>query len=103
MGTVIAFVGLASVLLFMQASKRGTINNFSAACDILVMPALGVLLWKISTEYGWWTIVIFIASLLVSGFVTGAFRHNLVLSLLVAAQPILAVIFILSAAVCWFV
>lgn len=102
MGTIIAFAGLGSLLVFSQTSKHMLIGPISTIFGLLTIPAGISLLWRISNDFGWWTIAIFIGTSTLIGIFTARHgRKHGDFAMLYAMQPILGAIFSAAAVLSW--
>ena len=103
MGIIVAFGGLGNLLAFAQTAKHMTISKISSFFNLLVVPAAISFLWRISNDFGWWTVLIFIIVSLFIGFMNANQARNNGISSLYFLQPYLGTVFTLCAILCWFV
>lgn len=103
MGTIVAFAGLGSLLNFSQTSRHLLVGPISTIFGLLTIPAGISLLWRISVDFGWWTIAIFIVIATLNGIYTAFHGRKFgSFAALYAMQPILGAIFSITAVLSWF-
>jgi hypothetical protein len=99
---ICAFIALMFGLAHAQAIKVGTSGAIGAIGIAMLVPALGVALYAIWREMGWWTIAVFVlASIVVGVFHATAIRSQ-GLDYLLNMQPIYTIVFVTAGLACAF-
>jgi hypothetical protein len=101
--TIICFVALGALLSFAQTAKHGSVGPVSFIISLLAVPAGVAILWKLSTLFGWWTILIFVLMSLVIGVLNYRFRAKFGTSALFSLQPVLGSVYVIGATASWLI
>ncbi len=102
-GLFIASAGLIPLVAFAQTQKNLSVNRYAEILGFLTLPAGISMLWRISNDFGWWTILSFVVASMIAGTLTAKYARKVGLDALYAEQPFLGTVFVICAVVCWFI
>ncbi len=100
-GVLLTFPGIATLLSFAQTAKHGSTSRITAIMGVALIPAFISLLWRMSLEFGWWTIACFFSTAFVVALINKSYVRANGFNALFSLQGVLGTFFILSSIFCW--